>query len=79
LEAGVRQVAAWGGVDESVHILVALARYQAAHSPTERAAPETADVERRLMLKLLLKALRSDPGEFFNKSDLNVERCLPRC
>jgi hypothetical protein len=49
LEAGVRQVAVWGDTDESRHILIAVARYLAAHSPTERAALQTADVTRRLM------------------------------
>ena len=32
------------------HILIAIARYLAAHSPTERAAFQTADIARRLML-----------------------------
>ena len=31
------------------HILIAVARYLAAHSPTERAALQTADIARRLM------------------------------
>jgi nitrite reductase/ring-hydroxylating ferredoxin subunit len=49
LEAGVRQFAAWGDSDEGRHILIAVARYLAAHSPTERAALQTADIARRLM------------------------------
>ena len=49
LEAGVRQFAAWGDTDEGRHILIAVARYLAAHSPTERAALQTADIARRLM------------------------------
>ncbi len=49
LEAGVRQFAVWGDTDEGRHILVAVARYLAAHSPTERAALQTADIARRLM------------------------------
>jgi hypothetical protein len=49
LEAGVRQFAAWGGADEGRHILIAAARYLAAHSPTERAALQTADIAQRLM------------------------------
>jgi hypothetical protein len=49
LEAGVRQFAAWGASDEGRHILIAVARYLAAHSPTERAALQTADIARRLM------------------------------
>jgi hypothetical protein len=49
LEAGVRQFTVWGNSDEGRHILIAVARYLAAHSPTERAALQTADIARRLM------------------------------
>jgi hypothetical protein len=49
LEAGVRQFGAWGYTDEGRHILIAVARYLAAHSPTERASLQTADIARRLM------------------------------
>jgi len=49
LEAGVRQFREWGDTDEGRHILIAAARYLAAHSPTERAAYQTADIARRLM------------------------------
>jgi nitrite reductase/ring-hydroxylating ferredoxin subunit len=49
LEAGVRQFNAWGDSDEGRHILIAVARYLAAHSPTERAALQTADIAQRLM------------------------------
>ena len=49
LEAGVRQFTAWGDSDEGRHILIAIVRYLAAHSPTERAALQTADIARRLM------------------------------
>jgi hypothetical protein len=49
LEAGVRQVTVSGDIDEARHILIAVARYLAAHSPTERAALQTADIARRLM------------------------------
>ena|SRR5271166_2350869 len=49
LEAGVRQFAVWAGTDEGRRILIAVARYLAAHSPTERAALQTADIARRLM------------------------------
>jgi len=49
VEAGVRQFAVWGNTDEGRHILIAVARYLAAHSPTERAALQTADIARRLM------------------------------
>jgi nitrite reductase/ring-hydroxylating ferredoxin subunit len=48
LEAGVRQYREWGGGDEGRHILIAVARYLAAHSPTERARLQTAMVARRL-------------------------------
>jgi hypothetical protein len=49
LEAAVRQFTAWGATDEGRHILIAASRYLAAHSPTERAALQTADIARRLM------------------------------
>ena len=49
LEAGVRQFTVWGNTDEGRHILIVVARYLAAHSPTERAALQTADIARRLM------------------------------
>jgi nitrite reductase/ring-hydroxylating ferredoxin subunit len=49
LEAAVRQFTAWGDTDEGRHILIAAARYLAAHSPTERASLQTADIARRLM------------------------------
>jgi hypothetical protein len=48
LEAGVRQVDEWGYTDAGRHILVAVARYLAAHSPTERAMLQTADIASRL-------------------------------
>jgi hypothetical protein len=50
LEAGVRQYREWGACDEGRHILIAVARYLAAHSPTERAQLQTAMVARRLSL-----------------------------
>jgi hypothetical protein len=49
LEAGVRQFEEWGNTGEGRHILIAVARYLAAHSPTERSALQTADIARRLM------------------------------
>ena len=49
LEAGVRQFTGWGNTSEGRHILIAVTRYLAAHSPTERAALQTADIARRLM------------------------------
>jgi len=49
LEAGVQQFREWGARDEGRHILVAVARYLAAHFPTARAHLQTADIARRLM------------------------------
>ena len=50
LEAGVRQYREWGECEEGRHILIAVARYLAAHSPTERGQLQTAMVARRLSL-----------------------------
>jgi nitrite reductase/ring-hydroxylating ferredoxin subunit len=49
LEAGVRQFTAWGNTGEGRHVLIAVVRYLAAHSPTERGTLQTADIARRLM------------------------------
>ncbi|WP_275096655.1 Rieske (2Fe-2S) protein [Sedimenticola hydrogenitrophicus] len=49
LEAGVRQFQAWGNNDAGRHILIAVARYLAAHSPTERANYQTTEIARRLL------------------------------
>jgi hypothetical protein len=49
LDAGVRQFGEWGNTNEGRHILIAVARYLAAHSPTERAELQTADIAQRLM------------------------------
>jgi nitrite reductase/ring-hydroxylating ferredoxin subunit len=49
LQAAVRQYLAWQGELEAAPILIAAARYLAAHSPTARARPRTAQVARRLM------------------------------
>jgi hypothetical protein len=49
LEAGVRQFREWGNTAQGRHVLVAVARYLAAHSPTERALLQTAGIARRLM------------------------------
>ena len=49
LEAGVRQFREWGSCDQGRHILVAVARYLAAHFPTQRALLQTADIAQRLM------------------------------
>ena len=47
-EAGVRQFHEWADPEPRRHILVAVARYLAAHSPTERALRQTADIADRL-------------------------------
>jgi nitrite reductase/ring-hydroxylating ferredoxin subunit len=49
LDAGVRQFGEWGNTDQGRHILIAVTRYLAAHSPTERAELQTADIAQRLM------------------------------
>jgi nitrite reductase/ring-hydroxylating ferredoxin subunit len=48
LEAGVRQFRGWGNTQPGRHILIAVTRYLAAHSPTERAWLQTADIAARL-------------------------------
>jgi nitrite reductase/ring-hydroxylating ferredoxin subunit len=49
LEAGVRQFHEWGNCDQGRHILIAVARYLAAHFPTQRALLQTAEIASRLM------------------------------
>ena len=49
LQAAVKQHLAWQGDPEAAPILIAAARYLAAHSPTPRARHRTAQVARRLM------------------------------
>jgi hypothetical protein len=48
IEAGVRQFHEWGNCDQGRHILIAVARYLAAHFPTQRAQLQTADIASRL-------------------------------
>jgi nitrite reductase/ring-hydroxylating ferredoxin subunit len=48
VEAGVCQYQEWAGGPEGEHILVAVARFLAAHSPTQRAQLQTAEVALRL-------------------------------
>jgi hypothetical protein len=48
LEAGVRQFHEWTEPEPKRNILIAVARYLAAHSPTERAWLQTADIAARL-------------------------------
>jgi hypothetical protein len=47
-DAGVRQFGEWGNTEPGRHILIAVARYLAAHSPTERGWLQTADIAARL-------------------------------
>jgi hypothetical protein len=47
-EAGLRQYCQWGATPEGRNILIAITRYLAAHSPTERARFQTATIARRL-------------------------------
>jgi hypothetical protein len=47
-EAGLRQFREWADPEPGRNILIAVARYLAAHSPTERALLQTADIARRL-------------------------------
>jgi nitrite reductase/ring-hydroxylating ferredoxin subunit len=48
VEAGVRQYEEWQGRPEGEHILVAVARFLAAHAPTQRAQLQTAEIALRL-------------------------------
>src|ERR1700758_5556054 len=48
LEAGVRQFHEWSNCDQGRHILIGVARYLAAHFPTQRALLQTADTASRL-------------------------------
>jgi nitrite reductase/ring-hydroxylating ferredoxin subunit len=48
LEAGVRQYREWGESESGRNILIGVARYLAAHSPTQRAELQTGLVARRL-------------------------------
>jgi hypothetical protein len=47
-EAGVRRFHEWADPEPRRHILVAVARYLAAHSPKERDLRQTADIADRL-------------------------------
>ena len=48
LEAGVQQYEEWRGTAQGTNILIAVARYLAAHSPTQRAQLQTAQIALRL-------------------------------
>lgn len=48
LEGGVRQYEEWRGTPQGSNILIAVARYLAAHSPTQRAQLQTAQIALRL-------------------------------
>jgi hypothetical protein len=62
LEASVRQYREWGESAEGSLILIAVARYLAAHSPTKRAQLQTADVARRLNRGQSLHEATEQPG-----------------
>ncbi len=67
-EAGVRQYEEWGGAQEGQNILIAAARYLAAHSPTERAAYQTATI-----------AFRLQRGGKFYEEEKGMPAPLKRC
>jgi RNA polymerase sigma factor (sigma-70 family) len=48
LEAAVRQYEEWRGTPQGNHVLIAAARYIAAHSPTQRELLQTGDIVQRL-------------------------------
>jgi hypothetical protein len=48
VEAGIRQYREWQGKPEAEHLVVAMARYLAAHAPTQRAQLQMAEVALRL-------------------------------
>ena len=62
LEAGVRQFHEWGNCDQGRHILIAVARYLAAHFPTQRALLQTADIAGRLTRGGELRLEMQDAG-----------------
>jgi hypothetical protein len=67
LEAATAQFRHWGNGPEGRRILVAAARYLAAHSPTERGELQTATVARKLAHGQRLHAeSRSDPATDFS-------------
>ena len=51
-EAAVRQYREWQGEPEAGNVLVALVRFLDAHSPTQRAQHQTADIVLRLHRKV---------------------------
>ena len=48
LEAGVAQYRLWQTTEQGEHILIAIGRYLAAHSPTQRRLMQTATIALRL-------------------------------
>jgi hypothetical protein len=60
LEAGIRQYREWGEGEPGRKILIGVARYLAAHSPTQRAELQTALVARRLSRG---ESLHTDDGK----------------
>ncbi|MGH6945037.1 MAG: hypothetical protein ACREH6_12555 [Geminicoccaceae bacterium] len=62
-EAGVRQYREWGACLEGRNILVAIARYLAAHAPTERARLQTAEIAHRLQRGGRVHEEEEEPAE----------------
>lgn len=62
VEAGIRQYLAWAGQPEADAILLAVARYVAAHSPTARARLQTARIALRLHRGEVMHEEAAEPG-----------------
>jgi hypothetical protein len=48
VEAALQQAGRWQGTEAGTNVLIAAARYLAAHAPTVRAQGQTYDIARRL-------------------------------
>jgi hypothetical protein len=68
LQAAARQYLSWDGAPEAEPILIAAARYLAAHTPTPRAQLRTAEVARRLMRGAALHEEAEEEGAAANAS-----------
>jgi hypothetical protein len=66
LEAGIRQFHEWADASAGDDILIAVARFLAAHAPTERSQLQTAEVARKL-----------HRGELLHESDPSPEASEP--
>jgi nitrite reductase/ring-hydroxylating ferredoxin subunit len=76
LEAGVRQYAEWAGRPEGEAILVAVARFLAAHAPTQRAQVQTADIALRLHRGDSLYEGEEDPAADAGRGGRGAEHAL---